>query len=402
MKTGDPELMREINRFRILDIVRRHGPIARVEISARTEISPTTVSAITGALIEDGIIQPVALGGIHEPTRGRPRVMLQLDPNAARVVGVRIGPHGIVAAVANFKGDVLASLELALRVRRQPVPVVADLVEDTVRRVVVEAGLTLGDIGSLCVTLPGTVEFRSGLVRFGPTFADRDVLFGQAVAMRLGVPAIVESDANALALAEHWFGRCRDVEDFALVLLEQAIGLGILHDGQLFRGAHGLSHDIGELVIGAKADGSLLRLVDIASEQAVLSELATDPAARDAVHAGLGFGPVLDRLAPSGAEMPDAVERAGRAIGIGVANVATIFAPPRIVVTGSLLHLGTPFRETVTASFTQAVSAPLRAVTALVFEPPAGTARLGQGAAAIALRELYGSPFGTTGPVRPA
>jgi len=56
MKTADPELMRAINRFHVMDAIRRFGPIARVEISDRTELSATTVSAITGALLDDGLI----------------------------------------------------------------------------------------------------------------------------------------------------------------------------------------------------------------------------------------------------------------------------------------------------------------------------------------------------------
>ncbi|WP_062014997.1 ROK family transcriptional regulator [Aureimonas sp. AU4] len=402
MKTGDPELMREINRFRILDLVRRHGMISRVEIAAQAELSSTTVSAITGSLIEDGIIQPVALGGIHEPARGRPRVMLQLNPDAARVVGLAIGPQGIVATATNFRGDVIGSLQLPLRVRRQPVPVVADLAEDAVRRVVVEAGLTLSEISSVCATLPGIVETKTGLVRRTPLFTQADVLFGEALSTRLGVPVAVESDAAALALAEHWFGSCRDIDDFALILFEQAIGLGILHDGQLFRGAHGLSHDIGGLVIGTDPCGRLVRLLDVASEGAVLAELELDPSSRDAARAGLGLRHVLDRMPPGEAGVVGAVERAGRAVGISAADIATLFAPPRIVLTGSLLHLGAALEREVARAFAEAVAEPLMGVTELVFQPPGEPERLGRGAAAVALRDLYGSPFNTTGPARPA
>lgn len=408
MKTGDPELMREINRFHILDLVRRHGPISRVEIASRADLSSTTVSAITGALIEDGIIEPVSVGGIHEPTRGRPRVMLQLNPEAARVVGLWIGPHGILAAVTNFRGDVLASLELPVRVSRQSVPVVADLAEDAVRRAVVEAGLTLEKIDSVCASLPGMVEYGTGLVRVSPLFSARGITFGEALSSRLGVPTIVESDANALALAEHWFGSCRDIADFAVVSLEQTIGLGILHRGELFRGVHGLSHDIGSMVLGTRPDGGLLRLVDLASEHAVLAGFEADPMLRDATRAGLGLRHAVDRLARVEADAAEAVlarsvvERAGRAVGMAVANVVTLFAPPRIVLSGSLLRLGDRLVDAIHRGFEEAVAEPLARSTSIVIDPPRDAERLGQGAAAVALCELYGSPWNTTGPVRPA
>src|SRR6266568_2107666 len=56
MKTPDPELMRTINRYHVIDVIRRHGPLARVEIVERTELSRATISAITGGLIEEGLI----------------------------------------------------------------------------------------------------------------------------------------------------------------------------------------------------------------------------------------------------------------------------------------------------------------------------------------------------------
>ena len=65
MKTADPELMRAINRLNVLDTIRRHGPISRIEISERTELSTTTVSAITASLLDDGLILPRHEGDIR-------------------------------------------------------------------------------------------------------------------------------------------------------------------------------------------------------------------------------------------------------------------------------------------------------------------------------------------------
>src|SRR5580704_15191660 len=134
MKTADPELMRAINRFHVLDAIRRNGSISRTEICAATELSSTTVSAITASLLEDGLIVTHAIGSIRAAQRGRPRVMLELNPDAARVVGVRLGPRRIVCVVTDFQGDVLADLAIPVRVERQTSVVIADLVEDGVRR----------------------------------------------------------------------------------------------------------------------------------------------------------------------------------------------------------------------------------------------------------------------------
>src|SRR5208283_3696361 len=125
MKTADPELMRAINRFHVMDAIRRFGPVSRVEICKLTELSPTTVSAITAALLDDGLIVPRSVGAVRDAARGRPRVMLELNPDAAFVVGVKLAPDQITVATTNFRADVLKSLTLPIRIDRQPVSVIA-------------------------------------------------------------------------------------------------------------------------------------------------------------------------------------------------------------------------------------------------------------------------------------
>ena len=83
--------------------------------------------------------------------------------------------------------------------------------------------------------------------------------------------ASIDSDVNLATLAEHWFGKARDLNDFLVVNVERSLGLGILHNGELFRGANGLSPDLGDLMVRAPSDGGG-RLADVASETSVLVE----------------------------------------------------------------------------------------------------------------------------------
>ena len=225
MKTADPELMRAINRFHVMDAIRRHGPVSRVQICQVTELSATTVSAITAALLDDRLITSLQVGAVRDAGRGRPRVMLQLNPDAAYVVGVRLAPDQITVAVTNFCADILHSLSLPIRIDRQTAAVIADLVEDGVRRCIEDADLEMSDILGVCVGLPGVVERSAGVCRQSPIFGDRDVPFGADLTRRLGVPVSIDSDANLVALAEHWFGQARDLNDFLVVSVERSLGL---------------------------------------------------------------------------------------------------------------------------------------------------------------------------------
>lgn len=400
MKTADPELMRAINRFLVLDTIRRAGSIARVEIGERTQLSATTISAITASLLDDALITPRHEGNLRSDNggnRGRPRVMLTLNASAARVVGAKLATNGLVFVVTDFQGDILANLTLPVRADRLPLPVLADLVEDGVRRCVLDAGLGLADINSVALAVPGVVEHGSGRVRSSAIFRDRDVPLASFMAQRLGVATIAESDANAIAMAQHWFGQARDCDDFVLVSVEDALGLSVMHGGQLFRGARELSLDLGHMMMGVSTAQSE-RLADIAGEKAILDNEGADLRLREAMRVGRGMSHVRRLLAEGDDGFAVAASRAGEALGIAIANLAGLFAPPRVILVGSSLALGRGLLEPLQASFARALTEPLREVTQIVIDE-AGDDLWARGAAAVALSELYGSPWSTTGPV---
>lgn len=401
MKTADPELMRAINRFHVMDAIRRFGPIARVEICERTDLSPTTVSAITAALLDDELIVPRPMGAVRDAARGRPRVLLELNPDAARVVGVKITPSRIVHVVTNFQGDVLAELAQAVRVDRQPADVIADLIEDGIRRCVADAGLTLDAVESACIALPGVVEHATGLVRQSPILRDFNVPFGKALFARLGLAVLIESDANAVTIGEHWFRRCRDIDDFAVVTVEHSLGFGMMHGGELFRGAKGLSFGLGDLAIATNGDAQgTTRLADQASQPAILKPVLDKPEIREAVRLGHAMPLVRDRIEAGDNELTASALRAGEALGLVIANLVTLFAPPRVVLVGSTMVLGEYLMTGLRQALDHALPRWLADVSEIVVDD-AEDAAWARGAAAAALRELYGAPWGTTGPARP-
>jgi predicted NBD/HSP70 family sugar kinase len=405
MKTADPELMRAINRFHVMDAIRRAGPLARVEICALTELSATTVSAITAALLEDGLIVPRPVGfvrdGERDPGRGRPRVMLELNPHAASVVGVKLAPGQITVAVTDFRADPLASLALPIRISRQPAAVIADLVEDGVRRCIADAGLAVEQVAGLCVGLPGRVERATGLCRSSPIFGSADIRFAEALQQRLGIPTAIEPDVNLVTMAESWFGEARGLDDFLVVSIEHGLGLGLMHRGELFRGVNGLGLDLGGLLVSAPRAGvPAVRLGAVASEAAILAEAQPALAAAEragAVRTGRGMAAVVARAQAGDAAIAAILRRVGEALGFAVANLITLLAPAKVVLAGEAMNAGPALLDPLRATVAALLPAELAGLTDIVAHRWTDDS-WARGAAALTLRELYGAPWGTTGP----
>ena len=406
MKTADPELMRAINRFHVMDAIRRLGPISRVEIAEVSELSQATVSAITAALIEDGLLVPRHIAPGADLPRGRPRVMLELNPGATSVCGVKLAPHQITCAVTDFRADVLNSLSTPITVARQPISVILDLVEDGVRRCVEDAGLRVKTISGLCVGLPGVIEQASGICRYSTLFRERDLKFGDELQARLGIPVVVDSDVNLITLAEHWFGHGRGLGDFLVVSIEHAIGLGVIHGGELFRGANGLSPDLGDLVVaprGGRPNCAVpCRLSALASSTAILAaaaQLAHGSKDEELLRGTRAMEHAVSLARAGDARYALIFHDAGQALGGAIANLITLFAPPKVILTGSALQAGDLLLQSLRAAIKEATPAFLADVTEIVVHE-SGDDMWARGAAALTLRDLYGAPWNTTGPAK--
>src|SRR6185437_11683418 len=184
----------------------------------------------------------------------------------------------------------------------------------------------------------GVVANATGVCRQSPIFSERDVGFGDLLSRRLGVAVAVDSDVNLVALAEHWFGQGRELDDFLVVSIERSLGLGILHKGELFRGANGLSPDLGDfMVLGAASAGA--RLGDLASEDSLLADVEGQSTGEgDGVYAhDKALARAVQRAEAGEAKYARALAHAGEALGFAIANLITLFAPPKVLICGRAL-----------------------------------------------------------------
>ena len=395
IKTADPELMRAINRFHVLDAVRQHGPISRVEIAERTELSPATVSAITGALIEDALIDAKHMQLVNGGPRGRPRVMLELNRRAAHVCGVRLSADRISIAVTDFRADVVGAINLPIRPARQSVAVVADIIEDGMRQCVADSGLRLEDIDGVGIGLPGVVDARTGICLSSPILSDGTPDLARLLDERLPASVTIENDAHLVALAERWFGHGRDVDSFAVITLEQTLGIGAFVGDELFLGARGIGPTFGSLAY-APADGRRSGTLDGFASQAGILVHAVAAGCVSAADGGMPTPTLMRRLVERAAAgetaLVEVYERAGDALGFGIAQLINLTSPAKIILSGQGLEAIDLMHDTLLRAVDTWTAGELRGTTEIVFinEDDEVWAR---GAACAVLRQLYEAPW---------
>jgi glucokinase len=156
-------------------------------------------------------------------------------------VGVDVGGTSVRAAVVDSHGDVVDSTRAAT-------PRAEQALEDVISEVIGElAGRHR--IAAIGLAVAGFVADDRRTVRFAPHLAWRSAPVAERISARLGLPVVLEHDANAAAVAEYRFGAARGTDVAVLVAIGTGIGAGLLLGGKVFRGAYGTAPELGHLTV---------------------------------------------------------------------------------------------------------------------------------------------------------
>ncbi|MGI9394543.1 MAG: ROK family protein, partial [Boseongicola sp.] len=244
-------------RQQIFERVRAAGSISRAQISKELGVSPASVTTQTSELIASGFLYETSDQKIaDDAARGRPPVALGVRPDAYYVVGIKLSDREHTAVVVDFAGNLMASATVSSAGAR-PTTEVLSASACLIDRVCVEAGIDQSMLSAIGIGLPGFVESKSGKAHWSPVLVERNVNFADAATQHLGVPVTIDNDANLVALAELWFGVGRQLPDFAVVTIEHGVGMGLVVNHRLYRGANGLGMELGHIKV--QLDGALCR-----------------------------------------------------------------------------------------------------------------------------------------------
>ncbi|MDQ7807746.1 ROK family protein [Amycolatopsis sp. A133] len=243
--------MRALNQRLVLDRLRAHGEATRPRIAADTGLSKPTVGQALLDLEQHGLVRTT---GRSLAGPGRAAVVYRAAPDAGHVVGVDIGRRVLRIAVADLEGSIVARLDEPNRCRSASALV--RTVSESAERAVSSAGLSPHEVVSTVVGTPGVPDPATGTVHRAPNLPGwerRGLLHELVAALAVaGSDVVVENDANLCAVGEHALGAALGVDVLVCLTVGTGIGMGLLVDGKLFRGAHGAAGEIADLPFGPR------------------------------------------------------------------------------------------------------------------------------------------------------
>jgi predicted NBD/HSP70 family sugar kinase len=379
---SSPRRIRQGNEVAVLRALHQAGRLSRADLARKLRLNRSSSGHIIAGLTADGLVREADDGMSGEPAHvraGRPGIMLELVPEALCFLGVEIGVEHISTVEIDLACNMVST---GFEVFDGPHTSVEAAVERAVtlaRRSV--APERLGQCEGLGVSIPAQMDKR-GFVHLAPLLGWRDVNIAGLIrqALPIAVPVMAENDANAFAIgATH--GRNEAHAGVTLFLvMESGVGGGIVIDGSLFRGAHGLAGEIGHLpMAGPPGQGRNLEQV-----------IGLEPIMAQYRNSSRRAEPTLaDLIADVEHRLPSAVAIAdewAHALAIGLVHACRIIDPDRIVLGGSVAALY-PLMAARVAAYIQSTQEPSFPVPAILLNDE-GTAGSAFGAACM-LHQRY-------------
>lgn len=391
-RVATSETARDINRRIVLNLIRRHQPVSRADLSRHSGLQRSTVSAITEELISQRWITE---GSASEAPRGRRPMALHLNSQRAGIFGINVRPFVTNLALADLDGRFLGQETL-------PTPLnpddFVDLVSERIRAQMEQyPDMAYEGVG---VSLPGRIDLSSQRFVFAPNLGWKREDLKQQLETATGLTVELENEANVCALSEFWFGKHPDdVRNLIAVAVSEGIGVGMVLNGQLVRGPSGLAGEFGHISIvegGPKCACGNHGCWEVYASNTAAVRMYNEMISRNAQAASSpkpaavnDFDDLIRLVEHGNPRAGEAIDQMAHHLGRGMAMLVTGLAPDLIVVVGEVTRLWDRVEPMITEVIRQRSFT--HATTRVIASGPAPLPRL-RGIIALVLQKRFGAP----------
>jgi len=347
---------KERKNLAILEVIRKNGPISRTDISKITELNIVTVSNYVNHYIKTGL---VVEGELDESTGGRKPILVELNPKSGYIVGVGLNMLNMVGVLVDLEINVITEIKRE-RLPENSEAVVQQMV-DLAAEMIEKSEIDKSKIVGAGVGVPGIIDERGRTIRWPQSLGEKDISVCLSIKdtfeKRLNVPTFVENDANAAVLGEKWLGLDRDVKH--LVYMFSGVGVGVIINGEIYRGATGAAGELGISSFKASREetwnlaatlgrwsmdlGMTQRAQELIAKgnASVLKDLAGGDVKK------IGFKEFVKAVKAKDSLALKVVEEGGLALGKKIAFLVNLLNPEIVVIGGGIEDCGAPLLDAI-------------------------------------------------------
>jgi predicted NBD/HSP70 family sugar kinase len=332
-RRGTVRDLRRENRAAVLWSLYFGRPGSRQDLSAATGLSPASVTNVVRELLQDGIVTEV---GSEDSDGGRPRMLLDINPDYGYVIGVDIGETRIRVELFNLAMTERAKAEYPLDPAEHEVDVVVRDLAAGLNAVLIDGGVDPAAVLGVGIGVPGIVEQGPEVLVYGQTYQWDAVPLERLLRAHTDLPLRFENCAKTMGQAEMWFGAGRGVGNAAVVLIGSGVGASLISGGSTYQGSTSSAAEWGHttVVVGGRRCrcGSAGCLEAYVGAEAILDRCGSPAAlsAGDEESMLAGLLAVADSSPATDAVLTETAEY----LGVGIGNLINLFNPERVILGG--------------------------------------------------------------------
>ncbi len=332
----DQQSIKRQNRRRILEALRRNGPTSRAALARTVGLTKSTVSSLVQELIEEGLLNE---GHPRSVGLGRPGTQLEVCSQNTLALGVELGVENTQVIVLDLSNQPHGAWDWA---ESPHTPLIERL-----QKLAAHIQGQIPDYQHLLgvgLTIPGVINGQA--LVYAPGLGWRNEQPAAMLRSMLGLPVIVENDANASALSETFWGEHQS--PLVYIVMTTGLGTGLVVDGQVYRGRWGAAGELGHWLSGkAKSRLEAQDAEDLLSLRAVVRDYQA------ASKRSEGFWGLLQRAQQQDPYALEALQHLAQELGRFVANLCVAYDPAVVVLGGAGAEawpwLEAPLRSTLRA-----------------------------------------------------
>ncbi|PSL41651.1 xylose repressor XylR [Planomicrobium soli] len=328
-RTWNHHVVKEGNKSLVMEMIKNESPISRAAVASQTGLNKGTVSSLVADLMDDHLIYE---SGPGVSSGGRRPVMLLFNGSAGHSIGIDLGVNYLLGILTDLEGNIIEKKELNFK-NHSYEEIEKKLFEVIDLLTSIAPPSPHGIIG-IGVGVPGIVD-TNGSILLAPNLNWKNVNLKTVIETKYRLPVIIENEANAGAYGEKQFGVGQESENIIYVSAGIGIGVGLILNGSLYKGANGFSGELGHMTI--QVDGPVCRCGNqgcwelYASEQALIAKAAQlnlpVPAKQE-----LELTTLISLAENGNQEIITLFEEVGDLLGVGINNIINTFNPQQVII----------------------------------------------------------------------
>ncbi|RWZ54625.1 ROK family transcriptional regulator [Halobacillus fulvus] len=391
IRSGSKELIKEINRFKVLNIIRRQQPISRSEIARQCELGISTLSYIMDELKSQDLIYEV---GEATSTGGRKAKLLKFNETHGYVISVKIEEEQILTALTNMNGDIILKTYAPFE-KEASAETIVSLIESEAKQILSEKKQDLTRLLGIGVLSSGLVNRHEGRIIRSSMLGWEDVPITEMIKGSFpDIPVFVDNNINGYTLAELEKGAGKQNNDFLVVSIGAGLGLSVVIDRKIYYGSVGGAGEFGHTT--HVIDGYSCHCGQRGCLEMYASEFYFENKYREQSHESLladhHFSEVAKAAEGNDLTAASLMKEMGTHLGYGLRNLINTLNPDKIIVVGEGVKYRHLFEEEMLAIARDNFFEKVEIQTAIVFSHLNDDSWF-TGGALLAINQLFQEPI---------